>query len=145
MSSGDSADGVTPSAATGATFEPLRSLQWFTVSGIPSGPASGMAGDRGDDLADGTRPQRSGGSGPSASSSSGLFPAQREGNQTAIPGHGTGPQHHAAGCAGLVSRSSIRARSAHLNEEQKGAKPPGSNEADFCHRADHLTCHDEVV
>ncbi len=49
-----------------------------------------MAGDRGDDLAGGTGSQRSGGSGPNVSSSSGLVPAQREGNQTAIPGHGTG-------------------------------------------------------
>ena len=45
----------------------------------------------GDDLAGGTGPQRSGGSEPSVSSSSGLVPAQREGNQTAVPGHGTGP------------------------------------------------------
>lgn len=59
LSSGVSADGVTPSAATGAAFEPLRSLQGFAVSGIPSGPASGLAGDRGDDLAGGTGPQRS--------------------------------------------------------------------------------------
>ena len=50
-----------------------------------------MASDRGDDLAGGTEPQRSGGSEPSISSSSGLVPAQREGNQTAIPGHGKGP------------------------------------------------------
>ena len=53
-----------------------------------------MAGDRGDDLAGGTGPQRSGGSGPNVSSSSGLVPAKREGNQTAIPGHGTGPLPH---------------------------------------------------
>ena len=90
LSSGDPADGVTPSAATGAAFEPMRSLQGFAVSGISSGPASGTAGDRGDDLAGGTGSQRSGGSGPNVSSSSGLVPAQREGNQTAIPGHGTG-------------------------------------------------------
>ena len=91
LSSGGSADGVTPSAATGAAFEPLRSLQGFTDPKASSGPASGMAGDRGDDLTGGTGPQRSGGIGPNASSSSGLAPAQREGNQTAIPGHGTGP------------------------------------------------------
>ena len=90
-SSGGSANGVTPSAATGAAFEPLRSLQGFPVSGIPNGPASGIASDRGDDLAGGTGPQRSGGSGPNVSSSSGFVPAQREGNHTAVPWHGTGP------------------------------------------------------
>jgi len=47
LSSGGSADDVTPSAATGAAFEPLRSLQRFAVFSIPSSPASGMAGDRG--------------------------------------------------------------------------------------------------
>ena len=36
VSSGDSADGVTPSAATGAAFEPLRSLQGFRTPGIPA-------------------------------------------------------------------------------------------------------------
>ncbi len=68
----------------------MRSLQGFTDPKAYSGPASGMASDRGDDLAGGTGPERSGGSEPNVSSSSGLVPAQREGNQTAIPGTGQG-------------------------------------------------------
>ena len=125
MSSGDSADGVTPSAATGATFEPLRSLQWFTVSGIPSGPASGMAGDRGDDLAGGTGPQRSGGSGPNVSSSSGLVHAQREGNQTAIPGHGKGPLLPVLPVnTGHALPSPVFARSALIKIKKIGAEGP---------------------
>jgi hypothetical protein len=57
-------------------------VQGFWTS---SGPAPGMAGDRGDGLAGGTRPQQSGGSGSTASPSSGLVRAQREGNQARDP------------------------------------------------------------
>ena len=106
-----------------------------------------MAGDRGDDLADGTGRDHSAAAGVAQAPvrPAGSFPRSGKETETAIHGHGQGPQHHAAGCAGLVRRSSMHARSAHLNEEQKGAKPPDSNEADFCHGADHLTRHDEVV
>jgi hypothetical protein len=126
LSSGGSAGGVTPSAATGAAFEPLRSLQDFGVSDIrsSSGPATGMAGDRGDDLAGGTGPQRSGGSGPSVSSSSGLrCRAAARKPRPRSPGTGTG-RCPCAGRAGLLNRSSMPARSAQFNKKQKGAKGP---------------------
>ena len=125
LSSGGSADGVTPSAATGAAFEPLRSPQGFAVSGSPSGPASGMAGDRGDDLAGRTGPERSGGSGTNISSSSGLVPAQREGNQTAIPWHGTGPLPHVLPVnTGRAPPSPALARSALISNKKIGAEAP---------------------
>ena len=54
------------------------------------GTASGVAGDRGDDLAGVERPKRSAVSATPASSSSGVVPAQREGSGAAIPGHGKG-------------------------------------------------------
>ena len=57
---------------------------------LSSGPASGVAGDRGDDLAGVERPKRSAVSATPASSSSGVVPAQREGSGAAIPGHGKG-------------------------------------------------------
>ena len=116
---------MTPSEATGAAFEPMRSLQGFAVSGIPSGPASGMAGDRGDDLAGGTGPERRGGSGPTASSSSGLVPAQREGNQAAIPGHGTGPLLLVSPVnTGHAPPSPALARSALFSNKKIGANGP---------------------
>ena len=48
------------------------------TSGDFSGPASGVAGDRGGDLAGGVRPQRSDESATPVSSPSGLVHAQRE-------------------------------------------------------------------
>ena len=56
-----------------------------------SGPASGVAGDRGDDLVSAQRTRRSGVNAAPGSSSSGLVHAKREGNQPAVPGHGNGP------------------------------------------------------
>ena len=56
-----------------------------------SGPASGVAGDRGDDLAGVERSKRSAASAATASSSRGLVHAQREGSKPAIPGYGNGP------------------------------------------------------
>lgn len=55
-------------------------------SGISSGPASGMTGDREDDLAGGKGPERSGGIAPNISSCGGLVRAQREGKRDRNPG-----------------------------------------------------------
>ena len=79
---GASAADVPQSAATGAAVEPVRALQAFTAF---SGPAAGLAGDRGDDLAGVQRTTRSGVNGTPASSSSGLVHAQREGTQARDP------------------------------------------------------------
>ena len=99
-SSGGSASDVPPSAATGAAVEPLRASV-----GIPafSGPATGMAGDRGGDLA---------GAAPSGAQRSDLQAGQfakrasftRSVKETgpAIPGHGKGPPRVSAGIAGLA-------------------------------------------
>jgi hypothetical protein len=86
---GADAAGVPPSAATGATVEPVRAN-----SGVQafSGPASGVAGGRGDDLAGVQRTERSGVRGTPVSSPSGLVVhAQREGSKSPrSPGTGTG-------------------------------------------------------
>jgi hypothetical protein len=82
-SSGDSAAGVTPSAATGATVEPLRALQGVQRPGHGHGGCTGWRSGR-------TSAQRS----PSASacSPSGPVHAQREGNRHAVRGRGIGPR-----------------------------------------------------
>ena len=64
---------TTPSAATGAAAEPVRANRGF------SGPASGVAGDRGDDLGGVQRTERSGVNGTPVSSSSGRRSRTREG------------------------------------------------------------------
>ena len=66
--SGGSAADVPPSAATGAAVEPVRALRCTSAF---SGPASGVAGDRGDDLAGVQRAKRSAVIGTTVSSSSG--------------------------------------------------------------------------
>ena len=84
-----------------------------------------MAGDRGDDLAGGTGPERSGGSAPNVSSSSGLVPAKREGNQAAIPGHGTGPLPPVLPVnTGHAPPSPALARSALFKNKKIGANGP---------------------
>ena len=90
MSSGDSAADVTQSEATGAAVEPQRTVQ--CTRGF-SGPASGVAGDRGDDLA---------GAAPSEAQRSDLqagqfvkrasFTRSVKGPKPAIPGQGNGPR-----------------------------------------------------
>lgn len=87
-SSGAPAADVTPSAATGAAVEPLRAL-WRMEKEPPGGPAPGVAGDRGGDLAgaapnEAQRRERARRSVRQA----GLVHAPREGDETAIPGHG---------------------------------------------------------
>ena len=69
-----------------------------------SGPASGVAGDRGDDLAGAKPTQRSVvGAAPVSSSSAPVVHAQREGNKSArFPGTGTGRCRVTAGAAGLA-------------------------------------------
>lgn len=127
QSSGGSADGVTPSAATGAAFEPVRSLRGFAVFGLPSGPASGMAGDRGDDLTGGTGPERSDGSGPHVSSSSGFVAAQRQGNRARDP---RAREWAASQCRQLRRPGQrlfdARTQCALKRRTKRGAKPPGS-------------------
>ncbi len=67
------------------------------------GPASGMAGDWGDDLAGAQRTKRSGVSGTPVSSSSGPRSRTREGHKSRDPrGTGTGRCRHPAGAAGLT-------------------------------------------
>ena len=62
-----------------------------------SGPASGVAGDRGGELADAQRPERSAVSEAPGCSPSALVHATHEGKGRAIPGHGNGAlaQRHA--------------------------------------------------
>jgi len=137
LSSGGSANGVTPSAATGAAFEPMRSLQGFTDPKAPSGPASGMAGDRGDDLAGGTGPERSGGSGSNVSSSSRLVHAQREGSQTPIPGHGYGPPPPVLPVPVIIGHappSPVPAQSALISNKKLGRRPRGLHKPLLGHR-----------
>jgi hypothetical protein len=69
-----------------------------------SGPASGVAGDRGDDLAGAKTTQRSVvGAAPVSSSSALVVHAQREGSKSArSPGTGTGRCRVNAGKAGLT-------------------------------------------
>jgi len=98
-SSGGSAADVPPSAATGAAVEPLiadfaaaQPLRALLCIPAFSGPATGMAGDRGGDLA---------GAAPSGAQRSDLqagqfakrasFTRSVKESRPAIPGHGNGP------------------------------------------------------
>lgn len=147
LSSGGSADGVTPSAATGAAFEPLRSLQGFAVSGIPSGPASGMASARGGRSGgwDGTTAQR-------RERTERQF-VQRARSRAAGRKPDRGPRARdraaaprAAGdhrpCSALPC---ARAKRAVQQQENWGQRPHGSHQTAFGHRADHVTSDDEVI
>jgi hypothetical protein len=88
-SSGGSAADVPPSAATGAAVEPLRASLCIPAF---SGPAPGLAGDRGGDLT---------GAAPSGAQRSDLqagqfakrasFTRSVKETRTAIPGHGKWP------------------------------------------------------
>jgi len=90
-SSGAPAADVTPSAATGAAVEPLRALpcNWGF-----SGPASGMAGDRGGDLVGVQRTQRSEENETPARSSSGRVHVPVKETSPRPPGTGTGRCPH---------------------------------------------------
>jgi len=109
-SSGGSAADVTPSAANGTAVEPLianfaaaQPLRALLCIPAFSGPAPGMAGDRGGDLA---------GAAPSGAQRRDLQAGQfakrasftRSVKETGpgIPGHGTGPPRASAGNAGLT-------------------------------------------
>jgi hypothetical protein len=102
----------------------------FKDSGVQSiwtssGPAPGMAGDRGDDLTGGTRPQQSGGSGPTVSSSSGLVHAQREGHPAREPrARERAAAPCAAGATGHAPPSPVPARSALINTKRNGPEGP---------------------
>jgi hypothetical protein len=94
MSSGGSAGGVTPSAATGAAFEPLRSLQGF---GTPGGrdfqrPGHGLGGWPGGRSGgrDGTTAQRCERLERQFVQRASLSRSGKE-TKTAIPGHGNEP------------------------------------------------------
>ena len=81
-SGGASAADVPPSKATGAAVEPLRALQT-----VFNGPASGVAGDRGGDLA-GRREQRAALPGQVVKRAS--FARSAKESKPAIHGHGKG-------------------------------------------------------
>lgn len=89
-SSGGPAADVPQSAATGAAVEPLRALH---APGF-SGPASGVAGDRGDDLTGVQRTQRSEENETPASSSSGLVHVPVKKTSPRSPGTGQGRCRH---------------------------------------------------
>jgi hypothetical protein len=82
---------VPQSAAAGAAVEPLEDFGAF------GGPASGVAGDRGDDLCGARSDEAQRRPSTTFSSSSGLVHAQREGTKPASPGHGKGRRRLDAG------------------------------------------------
>jgi hypothetical protein len=81
-----------------------RAAASTSIDSVSSGPASGVAGGRGDDLAGAKPTQRSVvGAAPASSSSALVVHAQREGSKSArSPGTGTGRCRGTAGAAGLA-------------------------------------------